>query len=124
MSEMRLPDVDPGSLPPRPPPPATPAREDGSLALGVGLAWLINVGGGILVFILASMLLRASSGGMAIIAISWLPLLASIALAIWMITKGPRRTGIGIFIGIGSIFAVSLLLVAACFGIFFVLAGR
>lgn len=122
MSEMRLPDVDPESLPPRPPPPAAPVRQDGSLALGVGLAWLINVGGGIVLFFFANIFLRQD--GVALIAIGWVPTIASIALAIWMIVNGPRRTGVGIFIGIGSIFAVSLLLVAACFGIVFVLLGR
>jgi hypothetical protein len=41
-----------------------------------------------------------------------------------MIAKSPKRTGIGGLVGIGSIWAVQLLLVAACFGIIFTVSGH
>lgn len=113
MSESRMDPVPP----PSPPQPQSTVRGDGSLALGVTLAWLINIVGGVFVFGLTMLL--TPRAGTAIFALDWLPFLVTVGLAIWMIVKGPKRTGIGIIIGIGSICAVALLLVAACFGIFF-----
>lgn len=67
---------------------------------------------------------RHRSPSVPLFVMGWLPFFVSVGLAIWMIVKGPKRTGIGIIIGIGSIWAVSLLLVAACFGIIFAVSGR
>lgn len=119
MNEMRFPEVPPTAPTPTPPEPTQPPSE-GSLALGVGLAWLIIVGGGILVSAMGYL----RSVGMLMLLMGPLPFFASIALGIWMLVKGPRRTGLGIFIGIGSIAAVMMLLVAACFGYFVSSWGR
>lgn len=102
-----------------PPAPVRPAgpRGEGSLVVGVALAWIISVVGGLVVLGLVGLVVPRS--GTAIFAVGWLPFLISVGLAAWMIVKGPRRTGIGILVGIGSMWAVGLLLVAACFGIFF-----
>lgn len=122
MSEIRLPER---SDPPAPPP--TPAADPraGSLALGVALAWAINVIGNVVVFGIA-MLLTGRSGppSAPLFVLGWLPFFISVGLAIQMIVKGPKRTGIGILIGIGSMWAVTLLLVAACFGIIFAVSGH
>lgn len=123
MSEIRFPEVSPPE--PMPPSHPTQAKGEGSLALGVGLAWLIYFVGSIVFALLGLWLLpRSSAGPGPIVALGSIPLLATVALATWMTVKGPRRTGIGIFIGIGSIWAVQLLLVAACFGLIFAISGH
>lgn len=123
MSEMQMPERgDPPAPAPAPTPAPPPDRDPraGSLALGVALAWGINVIGSMVIFGIAMLLAgRSRSLSAPLFVLGWLPFLASVGLAIWMIVKGPRRTGLGIIIGIGSMWAVSLLLVAACFGIFF-----
>jgi hypothetical protein len=104
MSEMRL--EPPTSAPPPPPalpPESTPST--GSLAAGVGLAWLVVVAGEML------MLMTRSSGAF------WLPPLALIVWAVVLFNQGKSRTGKGMLLGLLSIVAVLLLLVAACFGL-------
>lgn len=119
MSELQLPERDDAPAP-APPPPSERDPRAGSLALGVALAWGINVIGSIVIFGIAILLSeRSRSPSAPLFVLGWLPFLASVGLAVWMIVKGPRRTGLGIIIGIGSMWAVSLLLMAACFGIFF-----
>ena len=95
-----------------------PVRENGSLALGVALAWLINVIGGLLMYFVLATVTRSpfNGSGWPMLAIP-LPFIASVALGTWMLVKGPRRTGLGIFVGIGTLWAVAMLLVAACFGL-------
>lgn len=121
MSELQLPERgDPPASAPTPTPPPERAAGTGSLALGVALAWLINIVGSAFIFGVMWLLTPRTGAAPALgFTIGWLPLLVSVGLAVWMIVKGPRRTGIGILIGIGSMWAVTLLLVAACFGIFF-----
>ena len=119
MSDLQIPERgDPPA--PAPPPPLEHDPRAGSLALGVALAWGINVIGSIIIFGIAMLLIgRFRSPSAPLFVLGWLPFLTSVGLAVWMIVKGPRKTGLGIIIGIGSIWAVSLLLMAACFGIFF-----
>lgn len=85
---------------------ATPSS--GSLIAGIALAWAIVVGGGVLVFALVSSL------GAAVFTV---PLGVCVVLAIVMIARGQSRTGAGILLGLLSMAAVLLLLIAACFGI-------
>ena len=95
------------------------------MALGVGIAWAIKVVGGILLALIGIGAMQLVHGAVwPLLALSLVPLLASVALAVWMIVKGRRRTGIGILIGIGTIWAVQLLLVAACFGIVLMSLGH
>lgn len=108
MSEMRL--EPPTSAPS--PPPSLPHDEDpstGSLAAGVGLAWLIMLVGEILVVMTGN--LGIILGGML------LPPLAIVVWAVVLLNQGKSRTGKGMFLGLLSIVAVLVLLVAACFGI-------
>jgi hypothetical protein len=116
MNEFRMDPVPPPS-PPLPAQPPVP-RYGGSLVLGVALAWIINVVGGFALLALATVgRTILPSRPFLLAGLNGLPLLASVLLGAWMVVKGPRRTGIGVFIGIGSIFAVGILLVAACFGL-------
>jgi hypothetical protein len=109
MNEMRL--EPPRSAPPPTPPPSggAPAPLGGSLAAGVGLAWLVMVVGELLVMLTGS--LGAILGGIG------LPPLAVIVWAFVLLGQGKSRTGKGMFLGLLSVIAVVLLLVAACFGL-------
>lgn len=108
MSEMRL--EPPTSAPPPPPlPPALDDASGGSLAAGVGLAWLIMLVGEVLVVMTGSV--GGVLGGM------FAPPLAIIVWAVVLLNRGKPRTGKGMFLGLLSIVAVLILLVAACFGL-------
>lgn len=127
MNEIRLPErAEPPepALAPVPAPVKDPAA--GSLALGVALAWGINIIGGAILWGIGSFLLQPLfHGSLVVVGVTGLlPSLVTIGLAIWMIRKGPRRTGIGILIGIASMWAVQLLLIAACFGVIIFVSGR
>ncbi|MGH8158163.1 MAG: hypothetical protein ACREPQ_08590 [Rhodanobacter sp.] len=108
MSEMRL---EPPTSAPSPPPvsPREPEPSAGSLAAGVGLAWAIMVIGEILVMMTNK--ISTILGGI---------LLPPLAIIVWgtVLLNGDKpRTGKGMFLGLLSIVAVVLLLVAACFGL-------
>lgn len=94
---------------------------EGSLALGVALAWVIIVGGYILIaalLMLGSTMSNFFPGvGYAVLAVA--PEIAAALVAVTLINRGKRRTGKGILIGLASFAAVALLLVAACFGLLF-----
>ena len=108
MSEFRL--EPPTPVPPRSPTPDSPSDvPKGSLASGVGLAWLIMLGGEALVFLTND--LGRILGGML------LPPVAIIVWAIVLFARGKPRTGKGMLLGLLSIIAVLLMLVAACFGL-------
>ena len=112
MNEMRLEPPTSVPSPPRAPAPMPGNIADpstGSLAAGVGLAWLVMVVGEVLVLFTGS--LAAILGGI------WMPPLAVIVWAVVLLNRGKSRTGKGMFLGLLSILAVLLLLVAACFGL-------
>lgn len=107
--------IDP--FPPSAPPPAPPtSNARGSLGAGVGFAWAVVVGGHIVLLTLAAGAGRLMSGE-GVVGILVLPWIAVIALAVFFAVRGRPRTALGIVIGIASIIAVALLLVAACFGL-------
>jgi hypothetical protein len=107
--------IDP--LPPSVPPPTPPrSNERGSLGLGVGLAWAVVVVGYVVCLTLAASAGALMNGGSFVVFLL-LPWLAVVALAVFQAVRGRPRTALGIVIGIASIFAVGLLLVAACFGL-------
>lgn len=90
---------------------------------GFGLAWLIIIAGHVILFGLAILLSKAFNGasGPALAvaaALAWfLPELVTVAVGIWLLVSGRRRTGLGVMLGLASVWAVCLLLVAACFGV-------
>lgn len=97
------------SVPPYEPqqPPLTepePHRRGGSVWGGIGIAWLTMMLGEIFILPTRAFPLRL------------LPPAAILALGIFMLFGDSPRTGKGLLLGLASIFAVILLLVAACFG--------
>lgn len=85
------------------PDPSAPKKQ-GSLAGGIGLAWAVMVGGELVL------------GSLGVT--YWLvPPIAVVVLAVVLLTQGQTRTGRGVLLGLASIVAVALLLVAACFGL-------
>ncbi len=100
------------------PTPATspsPRNPRGSLLLGVACAWGMLIGGYVVISLFAGLL--GNGDNAAIIILMLLPWIGIIALIVWFATRGQPRTAKGVAIGLASIFAVGLLLVAACFGI-------
>ncbi|MGA9335786.1 MAG: hypothetical protein WBV39_16010 [Rudaea sp.] len=104
MNEMR---VDPSSVEPPPSPDEgqPPNSGKGSMAMGFGLAWLIVVVGHVLLFAAGT------------IAALFLPELVVIVVGVVYAAQGKTRAAGGVFIGLATVFAVALLLVAACFGL-------
>lgn len=105
MSE-QLPPTGPAPRPPEPPAPAAPKPQDGqgSLLGGIGLAWAIMIGGSLIV-------------GPISVSLWLVPPVAIVIIAVVFLTNGKTRTGRGMLLGLASIVAVVLLLVAACFGL-------
>ena len=104
------------SAPVSPGPAAVDAR--GSRKTGFGLFWLVAVGGSIALMLLAGLLSSISLYSPILFSLLGLaPWAAALALAIGLVSKGKTRTAQGIAFGFLSLFAVGLLLVAACFGI-------
>lgn len=98
------------SVPPYEPPQAPlhepePPRDGGSVWGGIGIAWLIMVLGEVVV-----LPTRNLSSGL-------LPPAVILVAGIIKLSGDTPRTGKGLLLGLASIFAVALLLVAACFGL-------
>jgi surface polysaccharide O-acyltransferase-like enzyme len=117
MSDDRTSDPYRPPLSPEPGIEPEPPQSEGSLAAGIGLAWVVMVVGEILF------------GGLGISAhplflAGWfIPALVVVIWSISLIRRGVRRTGKGMLLGLASVVAVALLLVAACFGLFMMGGG-
>lgn len=101
------------------PPPSSfdrdkPSEDNGSLGAGIGLAWAIAVVGTSLCGSLMVALTPVFNEWA--VALWLLPYVLIIILAIIQYRKGKTRTGLGLMLGLLSMIAVALLLVAACFG--------
>jgi hypothetical protein len=97
--------------------PSRQADPRGSLMLGVGIAWATLIVGYVVTAVLMSAFADSSNDAL----FAFLLLLPWLGMIGWIVRfamLGRSRTAIGVVIGIGSIVAVALLLVAACFGIF------
>ena len=106
MSE-QTPGAGPTGAPPVPSPKPPASDNQGSLWGGIGLAWLVMVVGELLV-------------GPRSFTLWPLPPLGILVWAIVLLVRGTRtRTGKGLLLGLASIVAVLVLLVAACFGLLF-----
>lgn len=92
----------------------------GSLGLGIALAWAALIGGYAVVAFLAGALisLHGDEKNAVVIVLMFAPWLLMLGLIVWFATKNKPRTALGVLVGIASIIAVILLLVAACFGLF------
>lgn len=93
-----------------------PGKGEGALSTGILLAWCIMVLGYIVLFNLGNVMPAAYYGW-------FLPPLVVAILAVVLINRGVRRTGRGLLLGLLSVVAVLLLLVAACFGLVMVNGG-
>lgn len=109
------------AVPPIEPPKPTPSQavapqeDQGSLGAGIGLAWAIAVvGTTFCAALMASLMGRHSDW---VVSLWLLPYLLIIGLAVFLYRKGKPRTGQGLMLGLLSIIAVAVLLVAACFGL-------
>ena len=91
------------------------AHAQGSLLLGVACAWGMLIGG----YALPATLLGLGNGGNdgAVVLLLALPWLGMLALIVWFASTGRSRSALGIVVGIGTIIAVGVLLLAACFGL-------
>lgn len=91
-----------------------PPEDKGSLGLGIGLAWAIAVVG---TPVSIGITVGARSGFNGLPFVLWsLPYVLIVVLAVLNYRKGKTRMGHGLLLGLLSIVAVALLLVAACFG--------
>lgn len=111
MSDDRIPDPYRPPLSPEPGIEAEPPKSEGSLAAGIGLAWAVMVLGEIVLGGLGVSAHPLFLGGW------FVPPLVVVIWAISLINRGVRRTGKGMLLGLASVVAVVLLLVAACFGL-------
>jgi len=102
-------------LPTSPSPPQPPAKR-GSLLLGVGVAWATLIVGYVIAAVLIGALSDVSNDGLFLLLLL-LPWIGMIGWIVRFATRDQPRTAIGILVGIASIIAVALLLVAACFGL-------
>jgi hypothetical protein len=110
--------------PPAPPPAPPPANSEGSLGLGIAIAWACLIGGYVIVGAVASSLVMASrqlldnefANLLAIVSVL-LPWVAMIGLIVYFASIGRIRTAKGVALGIASIIGVLILLIAACFGL-------
>lgn len=99
MSEQQ-PTQGPAPLPPNRQAPKQPE----SLWSGIGMAWAVMVGGE----------LALAKLGL----VAWaVPPAAVVVWAVVLLARGRTRTGSGMLLGLASVVAVALLLVAACFGL-------
>ena len=104
--------IEPRPEPPSWTPPPRPTTDTrGSLWLGFGLAWLVAIVG----HAVAVGIVSVSRGGSSALTVLALPWLAEIGLIVWLAATGKPRTAGGVAIGLGTIIAIAVLLIAACF---------
>jgi hypothetical protein len=103
--------VGPQTTPPKP--------ANGSLGVGVLIAWACLIGGYFAVGLLVSAISQISSSAAAGFAmlLALVPWILMIVFAVRASQRGESRTALGIGVGFASILGVALLLVAACFGL-------
>jgi hypothetical protein len=105
MSEQQ-PGPGQNAAPPVPIPPRPAPDQRGSLWAGIGIAWAVMIGGEVAVLPTNAML--------------WpLPPVTVVVWAVVLLVRGRTRTGGGMLLGLASVIAVLLLLVAACFGLLY-----
>lgn len=99
------------------PPPAQRPVDKGSLLIGFVLGWVVmavSVVANVLFWSLQSTLNMSDYAG---VIFGCMPLIAMIALMVWFAFRNESRSVSGVLLAFGSMIALILLLVAACFGI-------
>ena len=113
---MNSPYEDPGQTPP-----PVDAPDKGSLLIGFLLGWATMIGSsvhaGAAVAVAGAMTNWNSAVGLIISAAGLLPIACLIGLIIWYAQQGKSRSALGVVAAFGSLLALCLLLVAACFGL-------
>ena len=99
-----------------------PSNADkGTMLSGFFIGWGVLIAASMLTGLLMTLFTRLPQFAMSFMGMSWLTTLlpqgALIAAMVWAFSKGKTRTGLGILAAIGSMIALALLLVAACFGL-------
>lgn len=102
--------------------PNAPEPDRGSLLIGFLLGWAVLIGSLVLdticVFAISMLGSAANILAQALIGLAGLlPFGAMLALLVWFMTKGKTRSAAGVGLTFASLFALALLLVAACFGL-------
>lgn len=102
------------------PPPAAPDK--GSVLIGFVVGWGAMIASAIVVSVMmsgAGALMSGWNSAFSLIAVigGLLPFASLIGLIIWYAAKGKSRSAWGVVAAFGSLLALCLLLVAACFGL-------
>lgn len=104
-----------------PPSPVTDAPDKGSLLIGFLVGWVAMIASTVVagaVMVGVGALMQFGSAFSVIPAIiSLLPMGSLIGLIIWYAQQGKTRSALGVAAAFGSLLALCLLLVAACFGL-------
>lgn len=120
----------PYQAPVSPPGPASKDATRGSLLVGFLLGWAAIFGGYVAIGALFALLVNivGSGGGSELYTV--LPLLyvlpwgLVLGLIVWFAIKNKPRSALGVVLAIGSMIALGILLVAACFGIIALSGGN
>jgi len=104
---------------PEPTQPPQPPAERGSLLVGFLLGWAAMIAGVLVngLFWVLQSSLGLPGADIVFLGVGSLPLVALIVLAVWLANRGKSRSAAGVLLAFGSLVALVLLLVAACFGI-------
>lgn len=86
------------------------AVKPGSISKGIGLAWAIMVVG---------MPMSLALGGDFGFLFLYVPPLVIVVAGVTLLFQTGSRTGTGLLLGLATVFATALLLVAACYGLMF-----
>jgi drug/metabolite transporter (DMT)-like permease len=107
------------TTPPAPQPSQTPPPDNGSMVVGFVLGWVAMIVGVVCnaLFWALQSSLGLPGQDFVFLGVGTLPLLAMVALAIWFSNQHKSRSVRGVLLAFGSMIALVLLLVAACFGI-------
>jgi hypothetical protein len=98
-------------------PTPTPASERSELMAGFGWAWATLIGSIVLAVAVGFALSAASGSGEGAFLAGTLPPMAMLGLLASLYFSGRKRQALGVLAAFGTMFAVVLLGVAACFGI-------
>jgi hypothetical protein len=107
---------DPIETKPQPP---TPEADLGSAVVGFILGWVAMIVGVVVnvVFWTVQSSMGMPSPGFIFFGVGSFPLLAMVGLLAWFASKGKSRSVKGVLLAFASMVGLTLLLVAACFGI-------
>jgi hypothetical protein len=111
----------PNEIPEQTPPPSTNAPDKGSLLIGFLVGWGAMIASSVVagagMAAAGAMTKWNSAFGLIASIAGLLPMASLIGLIIWYAQQGKTRSALGVAAAFGSLLALCLLLVAACFGL-------